>query len=112
MNYTRKIDYNSKVFWSSINICKAVCADYQITAKDLFSSRRLRILVDARQVCYLLIHQITECGSQSIADFFGKRACSTIIYGINSAKIHEVTDAMFHKRIKRIRAAVIDKEVE
>lgn len=102
----RKIDYNSAVFWSSINICKAVCADYQITAKDLFSPRRLRILVDARQVCFLLIHQITECGFQSIADFFGKRAHSTIIYGINSAKVHEITDPMFHERIKRIRAAI------
>ena len=101
-----KMDYNSKEYLSAINICKAVCADYQINREDLFSPRRLPILVDARQVCFLLIHQITGCGLQSIADIFGKRTHSTVIYGIRSVKAHEDTDPMFHERIKRIRAAI------
>ena len=101
-----KMDYNSKEYLSAINICKAVCADYQINREDLFSPRRLPILVDARQVCFLLIHQITGCGLQSIADIFGKRTHSTVIYGIRSVKAHEDADPMFHERIKRIRAAI------
>ena len=101
-----KIDYSSPEWYKAIKICETVCSDCQINREDLLSARRIPILVDARQVCFLLIHEMTGCTLQTIADMFGKRTHSTVLYGLRRIKGNEQTDPSLHERIKRIRAAI------
>lgn len=90
-----------------INIINSVSHVLLIDKKDIYSSRRLRHLVDARRLCYVLIREVFNYPYMQIAKHFNKNH-ATIIHQI---KVHETLinyDKSYYNNYLKIKNLLID----
>lgn len=89
-------------------IIQVVCNISNVSVDDVISKRISgRDVVEAKQLCWLILREQTRLSLVNIAKYFGGKSHTTILAGIRNAKRRidsgdEVTSVRYNKAIKEI----------
>jgi len=88
-------------------ILNAVSKEFEVSERDLKSSRRGRNVARPRQAFYLLARNCTGKSLPEIGRFVGGRDHTTISYGITACETHMENDPVFSARVRRLQLRFI-----
>lgn len=84
-------------------ILTAVCVGLRVELKAVLGRNRMRPLVEARQIAFYLMRQLSGLTLTQIGEIFG-RDHSTVIYGINTVNDLLKVDVPFQKKVHYIKS--------
>lgn len=88
------------------DIQKTVAAHYGVKVSDLKSSKRLKALVQPRQVAMYLSRLMTSCSYPEIGEKFGGKDHSTIIYAIRKIEKQMADDVQLANTIETLKSTL------
>jgi len=84
-------------------ILTAVCVGLRVELKAIIGKCRMRHLVEARQIAFYLMRQLTGLTLKQIGEVFN-RDHSTVVYGIQTCSDLLDVDIDFQKKVHRIKS--------
>lgn len=89
------------------DILKAVANHFNIKINDIRSPKRLKTLVQPRQVAMYLSRQLTSCSYPEIGSRFGGKDHSTIIYAVNKIEKQLEDDFQLRATVNSIKSGLV-----
>lgn len=80
-----------------------VCDSFHVDMNELTSARRLKRIYVYRQIAYLLCYELTGVSLMRIGVAFGGRDHTTILHGINMARIRLAESPDMAIKFQRIK---------
>ncbi len=91
------------------NIVDATCTYFNIKRADIVGKKKLKNIVNARQIAIYLINDMLGIPLTSIGDYFGGRDHTTIMYARDKITSLCKTDPMIQAQVNDIRAMIQKK---
>lgn len=85
-------------------ILKAVCLEFGVSLEDLRGESRTKTRANSRHVAMYLLRKLTDLSLVEIAEQFGNRHHSTVIFAIKKVISSSQSDLRFKHRVDRILA--------
>lgn len=91
------------------NIVDATCTYFNIKRADIIGKKKLKNIVNARQIAMYLINDLLGIPLTSIGDYFGGRDHTTVMYSRDKIASLLKTDALLQAQINDIRSMIQKK---
>jgi hypothetical protein len=88
-------------------VIKATAAAYGVTAKEIVGIRRIKSIVEPRQVAMYLAHTLTKCSLPEIGRRFGGKDHTTVLHAVRKIREAVKIDAELAARVEGIRLVLI-----
>jgi hypothetical protein len=87
-------------------IIKATAAAYGVTQKEIVGVRRIKSIIEPRQVAMYLAHTLTKCSLPEIGRRFGGKDHTTVLHAVRKIREAIKADAELAARVEAIRRSL------
>jgi hypothetical protein len=87
-------------------VIKATAAAYGVTQKEIVGIRRIKSIIEPRQVAMYLAHTLTKCSLPEIGRRFGGKDHTTVLHAVRKIREAIKADAELAARVEAIRRSL------
>ena len=87
-------------------IAEAVCRQFELSVKDLMSSRRPDWIAWPRQIAMALAYEHTDMSTTEVAYYFRRLDHSTVLHAFHKVKNRVETDKKAREQVRKLEEAI------